>query len=321
MHLNQIRQNLETRQIWIYFAAVAAATALSWQGPPMAVLERLINPALAFMLYVTFLQLPLRSLGRALGQFRFMLVLLLANFLLVPALVFVLLPLVPDDPVLRLGVLLVLLAPCIDYVVTFAHLGRADARALLACTPVLLFAQMLLLPMYLTAYLGPDMAIYIQATPFLDALIWLILVPLVLAALTQWLAARNRIGLGVSRGLGLAPVPAMALVLFLVVAAVAPGLGVAGKAVVAVLPVYILFAIGAPLLGWGLARSARLDAAASRAVAFSSATRNSLVILPLALAVPVTTPVLPAVIVTQTLVELLAEMIYVRVLGAAGRQS
>lgn len=44
---------------------------------------------------------------------------------------------------------LVLLTPCIDYVVTFSHLGRADARLLLAATPTLLVVQMLLLPAHL----------------------------------------------------------------------------------------------------------------------------------------------------------------------------
>lgn len=55
---------------------------------------------------------------------------------------------------LRIGVLLVLLTPCIDYVVTFAHLGKADARPLLAATPLLLAAQMVLLPIYLGLFMG-----------------------------------------------------------------------------------------------------------------------------------------------------------------------
>src|SRR5256885_9866152 len=50
-----------------------------------------------------------------------------------------------------------------------------------------------------------------------------------------------------------------------------------------------------------VARAFRLPAASGRAVAFSAGTRNSLVVLPLALAVPGAIPVLPAVIVTQTL--------------------
>jgi ACR3 family arsenite efflux pump ArsB len=57
-----------------------------------------------------------------------------------------------------------------------------------------------------------------------------------------------------------------------------------------------------------------------RAVAFSAATRNSLVVLPLGLAVPGAVPVLPAIIVTQTLVELLSELIYVRFMPKIGKE-
>lgn len=68
------------------------------------------------------------------------------NFLAIPLLVAALVQFLPTDPMITLGVLMVLLTPCIDYVGTFAHLGRADARLLLAATPALLIVQMLLLP-------------------------------------------------------------------------------------------------------------------------------------------------------------------------------
>jgi ACR3 family arsenite transporter len=55
-------------------------------------------------------------------------------------------------------------------------------------------------------------------------------------------------------------------------------------------------------------------------VAFSAGTRNSLVVLPLALVVPGAIPILPAVIVTQTLVELVAELVYVRWLAQFGKK-
>lgn len=58
--------------------------------------------------------------------------------------------------------------------------------------------------------------------------------------------------------------------------------------------------------GWGASSSRR---AASRSVSFSSATRNSLVILPLA--------VLPAVVATQPLVD--SELAYIRILPLFGR--
>jgi ACR3 family arsenite efflux pump ArsB len=85
-----------------------------------------------------------------------------------------------------------------------------------------------------------------------------------------------------------------------------------------VVPIYIAFAVLAPLLGWSMGRMFGLKATAGRAVAFSSGTRNSLVVLPLALSVPGAIPILPAVIVTQTLVELLSELAYVRLIQKWG---
>ena len=87
------------------------------------------------------------------------------------------------------------------------------------------------------------------------------------------------------------------------------------------MPLYVAYAVLAPICGWWIARKANLQVASSRAVAFSSATRNSLVVLPLALAVPGAIPVLPAIIVAQTLVELISELVYVRVIGRLGRGS
>lgn len=324
------RERLERHQIPVYLFAAALAALAAWRAPSASGLAPAIEPALALVLYATFLQVPLRGLW---GMFRrpqawpreqagtdpgghhqagtwgrFLAALLAANFIAVPVLVAALSLLLPDQPMIRLGVLLVLLAPCIDYVVTFAQLGRADARALLAATPVLLGVQMVLLPVYLGLFLGADAAQWIRWGPFLEAFVWLILAPLLLAALTQRWAGARRMAI-----LGLLPVPATALVIFLVIASMAGQLGgPAMRPVLGVIPVYLGYAALAPLLGWRVARLFRLPAAQGRAVAFSAGTRNSLVILPLALAVPGAMPLLPAVIVAQTLVELLSELVYVR---------
>ena len=319
MTVPHIREMLENRQIAIYFCTVAVAALIALTVPGTAALESFVNPALALMLYVTFLQVPVAELKRAFAEFRFLAALLFANFLVIPLLVGALVQFLPADPLLRLGVLLVLLTPCIDYVVTFSHLGRADARLLLAATPVLLLAQMLLLPGYLSLFLGEEAARLVHAGPFIDAFVWLIAVPLVFAGLTQFLAAKNQRVSTVSTALGLLPVPATALVLFVVIAAVVPQLGSATHATLHVVPIYVAFAIIAPVLGWLVARMFRLESAAGRSIAFSASTRNSLVVLPLALAVPGAVPVLPAVIVTQTLVELLAELVYVRWIASWGR--
>lgn len=179
---------------------------------------------------------------------------------------------------------------------------------------------MVSLPGYLAFLLGEHAARLVRIGPFVHAFAWLIAAPLALAALTQFGAARSLVVLRAAATLGLLPVPATALVLFVVVATVVPQLGPAADAALRVLPIYIAFAIAAPLLGWLVAQWFRLKAAPGRSIAFSTGTRNSLVVLPLALAVPGAIPVLPAIIVTQTLVELLSEMVYVRLIARLGRK-
>lgn len=318
--MSELRDILETRQVAIYFAAVVLAATAAGIVSGTTSLEVAINPALAFMLFVTFLQVPLADLGRAFLQIRFLGALLVTNFVAVPILVFGLMHLLPADPMIRIGVLLVLLTPCIDYVVTFAHLGRADAKLLLASTPVLLIAQMVLLPFYLKVFLGDEAGNLVQIEPFIHAFVWLIVFPLLGAALIQFSAGRLGFMSRVSSALGLLPVPATAAVLFIVVAAVVPQLGLALDGALQTLPVYIAFAVIAPFIGWMVARSFRIAVPGSRAIAFSASTRNSLVVLPLAFAVPNAMPLLPAIIVTQTLVELVSEMIYIRVISRFGSQ-
>lgn len=215
--MQHVRDTLERRQIAIYFCTVATAVLIALFMPGTAALERFVNPALALMLYTTFLQVPVAELRRALGEMRFLAALLVANFVVIPLLVATLMPFAPTEPLIRLGVLLVLLTPCIDYVVAFSHLGRADARLLLAATPALLITQMLLLPGFLRIFLGTDAGRLVRSGPFLHAFLWLIAVALILAALSQAWASRTQSGSRAATVLGLLPVPATAAVLFLVV--------------------------------------------------------------------------------------------------------
>lgn len=212
MSIPMLRDRLEGGQVAIYFVAVALGATVALTVPGTSSWEAAINPALALMLFVTFLQVPLAELGRSFRQGRFLAALVVTNFIVVPLLVAALLPFAPADPLVRLGVLLVLLCPCIDYVVTFSHLGKANAKLLLASTPVLLVVQMLFLPVYLRLFLSADASGLVQAGPFLHAFLWLIAIPLVLAIGVQLWARRGGAGESASVLLGLLPVPATALV-------------------------------------------------------------------------------------------------------------
>lgn len=307
-----LRNTLEARQVRIYFSAMMLGALLGVLLPGLRIPEAAINPALALMLFATFMQVPLAQIGSALRNARFMAALGITNFVLLPIASAGLLQLLPGDPMLRLAVLFVLLAPCVDYVITFTHMGQGNARLLLAATPVLLLLQIVLLPLYLGLMLGEDAARLIEPGPFAYAFVWLIALPLLAAGVMQAIGKRSRTGHGLVAATALLPVPATALVLFVVLASVMPQIGLAHHAAMRAIPVYLAFAFIAPLLGWGVARAIRLEPASARALSFSASYRNSLVILPLAFAVPGGVPLIPAVILTQTMTELFLLPAYLR---------
>ncbi|MFK3774772.1 arsenic resistance protein [Pseudomonas sp. NPDC089406] len=309
------REQLELNQIPVYFIAVAIAAAVGLLAPIAArPLELLVTPAIAVLMYAMFLQIPFLDLRAGLGNRRFMAALLLANFVLVPLLVWAGTRGLVEHPALLAGALLVLLTPCIDYVVVFTHIGKGESRLTLAATPVLLLLQLALLPLYLALMLGGASEVQIQLAPFFEAFVLLIALPLLLAVMTSAGARRSTVVARWNDAWAWLPVPAMALVL---VAVIGSQVGVVASRLgelLPVLPVYVGFAVLAPLLGLLAARLLRLPAGEARAVTFSAATRNSLVVLPLALALPEPIRTLAAAaVICQTLVELVSELVYVRV--------
>jgi len=97
---------------------------------------------------------PLNHISDALRDHRFLLAAVVGNFLVVPLLVWALMSLLPDQPAVHLGVVLVLLVPCTDWFITFTHLGGGDTRHAIAFSPISLLLQILLLPLYLWLFLG-----------------------------------------------------------------------------------------------------------------------------------------------------------------------
>ncbi|WP_099431250.1 arsenic resistance protein [Pseudomonas mosselii] len=315
------RDQLERNQIPLYFIAVALAAAIGLFTPGVArPLEALVTPAIAVLMYAMFLQIPFLDLRAGLGNRRFMGALLLANFVLVPLLVWAGTRGLVEHPAVLVGALLVLLTPCIDYVVVFTHIGKGDSRLTLAATPVLLLVQLALLPLYLALMLGGGQ-VEISVAPFFEAFVLLIVLPLLLAVATSAGARRSVLVARWNDAWAWLPVPAMALVL---VGVIGSQIGVVTSQLdklLPVVPVYLGFALLAPLLGWFAAQLFTLSTGEARAVTFSAATRNSLVVLPLALALPESIRALAAAaVITQTLVELVSELVYVRAVPALVRR-
>lgn len=304
---------LEENQIWVYGVVLLLGVGLGLsQSEWSRHLEWLISPVLAILLYSMFTQIPFLHLREAFANRRFTAALLTVNFLVVPVVVWLLSHLVPNQPPLLLGIYMVLLTPCIDYVIVFTHMGRGDARLILASTPLLLLVQMLLLPLYLWLFMGDQAAQVMSAGPFLEAFLMLIALPLCLALATEFWAKHQRKGAVWLEATAWLPVPFMALTLFLVVASQIGRIEQHFPVVLQAVPIYLAYLVVMPVLARLIAWAFRLDARAGRGLIFSAGTRNSLVVLPLALALPDAWIVVPAVIVTQTLLELIGELFYIR---------
>jgi ACR3 family arsenite efflux pump ArsB len=306
---------MERWQVPLYLAAFVLGAAIGLLIPAIAhPAELAINPVLGLLLYATFLGVPFAKIGQAFRDWRFLVTVLTVNFVAVPIVVYVLSRIVAHDQVLLIGVLFVLLTPCVDYVIVFTGIAGGAKDRLLAAAPLLMLAQMLLLPLYLWLFVGAEFVATVDFAPFIEAFLLLIALPLVAAGFTQLAAAGTRWGVAIQGTVLGAMVPLMMLSLAVVVASQIAGVGRQLGALLLAIPVYILFAAVMVPIGAAAGKVARIDVPGRRAIVFSGATRNSLVVLPLVLALPAAFDLAPLVVVTQTLVELIVMVVFVRLI-------
>ena len=295
----------------MYLAAIGSGLAIGTLLPGrLRVLEAMLWPVLALLLYTTFTQVPLAHIRHAISDTRFVIAAVVGNFLAVPLLLWGLVQFLPDDPAIRLGVLLVLLVPCTDWFITFTHLGGGATRHAIAFSPISLLLQVVLLPLYLWVFLGEAFVTTVARREMLVAFASLIMLPLLGAFATErWIESMPRRRHVLER-LAWLPVPLLAVVV-LIIAATQVNLVTASSAVLGhLLLIFVGYLFVAGLMARALASVFTLPPSQGRVLAFSLGTRNSFVVLPLALALPSSFGLAVVAIVFQSLVELLGMVAY-----------
>ena len=305
------RQTLEKYQVLVYLASIALGLMMGTALPErVGVLEALLWPLMGALLYATFTQVPLTQLRVAWRDPRFLAAAVVGNFVLLPLVAWGLSSLFAYAPAIRLGVLLVLLVPCTDWFITFSHLGGGDVRHAIAFAPLSLLLQIALLPVYLWLFLDESLHLAMVQREMLQAFAGLILLPLLLAFVTErWARGQRQREAGVER-LGWLPVPLLALVVFSIAATqvgvVADSLTELGGLLLA----FVSFLILAALLARLLAQVFELPNTQGRVLVFSLGTRNSFVVLPLALSLPASYELAVVAVVFQSLVELIGMALF-----------
>lgn len=305
------RATLEKYQVLIYLAAIGCGLVVGIHSPHWAdVFEGLLWPLLAVLLYTTFTQVPLVHLRQAASDVRFVKSAVVGNFLVIPVIVWGLAQFLPGEPAIRLGVFLVLLVPCTDWFITFSHLGGGDTKHAIAFSPVSLLLQIVFLPLYLWLFLGETFAIALARQEMIAAFGGLILLPLLGAFVTEKWAEQLPRRRKLLEGLAWFPVPLLALVVFVIAAAQVNLVTASVQLLGQLLLIYAAFLVIAGLLARILARYFGLPPSQGRVLAFSLGTRNSFVVLPLALALPPSFELAVVAIVFQSLVELIGMAVY-----------
>ncbi len=307
------RQNLEKYQVLLYLAAILAGLLAGVSYPGLkAVLEPLLWPVLGLLLYATFTQVSLTNIPGAFRDRRFIGTALAGNFLIIPLIVLGFITLLPGHDAIRLGVALVLLVPCTDWFITFTRLGLGDTERAIAFSPLSLLFQILLLPVWLFLFFGDELTVTLATSEMVLAFFGIIVAPLVLAGITEkWVDAAPAWRSVLISGLGWMPVPLLAAVIFMIAASQAQVLFHASGLLVYPVICFVIFLVAAPVLAKVLAKVASLLVHQGRTLAFSFGSRNSFVVLPLALALPEAFEIAVFVIVLQSLIELFGMAVYV----------
>lgn len=182
----------------------------------------------------------------------------------------------------------------------------------IAATPVLLIAQLALLPLYLWLFVGSQFDLNLElGRHLLPAFVGLIVVPLILAFLTEKWAENSRKATGSFASWADAGPSAYSRTFYHHDDTGQPDRQCRPThlALMILFPTYLL---AAALVGKALRLVFRLPMETGRTVIFSLGTRNSFMVLPLALSIPEAWATAVVVIVVQSLVELFGMMLYLR---------
>lgn len=302
---------LERHQVACYLIAIGVGGILGSAVPMSSQLAAsAITPCLIVLLFVTFLEMPFDRFAAALRDLKFLGAVIGLNFVIVPLVVATLHTLIPLNDSVAVPAIIVLLTPCIDYVLVFTKLAGGSADRLLVLTPLLMIAQVALLPVCLWAILGTSAAT-IPPGPFVEALALFVLLPLLAAVIFRLLAHRaHRIESGLAYA-SRSMVVIMSLTLAVIAAGQIPVLGPYASELGLAVALFALFAVIMGVLGRLLSWILRMPAGSANALIFSGVTRNSLVMLPIVRAVDGAGPG-AAVVVSQTIVELFVMLALVR---------
>ena len=295
---------------WILLGVLAGALLgiyAPWESQVLVVLQWV---ALAVMVFLVVVSLPLLSVGRAIAKPRVLVALFAVNLLVVPLVAFILSRVVFQAPELQVGLLLVLLAPGVALSLTTAHEAGGDVESVLGAKPLLFAGQLVIVPLY-TVFLSGGVLGFADLPPTFVVIAGIIVAPSLVALALQGGMTRSSALQKTRTPLTHARVPVIALAVTLVLWNQVPAHVEELEELYRVMPLFFSFLVLLAPLGLLAGILASLTIPEKRAIMIVGAGRGGVIMLPISLALDQDVwGLVPLVVITQLTLEVLGMMVY-----------
>ena len=148
----------------------------------------LIEPFLMVMLFVVFMCVSIKDIGRSFSNRRFTLSAVLINFVWTPLFSMVL-GLMFTSIDVRIGLLMLLVTPCTDWYLVFTAAAKGNVPLSSSLLPLNLILQIVLMPVYLILFFNTQ--IEMDVPGLLYSMVFVLIVPLFAAIVVKGLMARS----------------------------------------------------------------------------------------------------------------------------------
>jgi ACR3 family arsenite efflux pump ArsB len=265
----------------------------------------LIQVFLMVMLFVVFMCVSIREIGRSFSNKRFTCSALLINFVWTPIFSMIL-GLMFAEIDIRIGLMMLLVTPCTDWYLVFTAAAKGNVAMSGALLPLNLALQIVLMPVYLLVFFNAQISMDIP--DLLVSMVVVLVIPLAAAVVIKALMSRagimERFGKAVTdRGDNLQLTFLCLAIMVMFASQSAELLDNLQLFVMLIVPLLVFFAMNY-LVSAAVAKAQRFDVPDTTSLVFTSMARNSPLSLAIAVAAFPDATLLLLVLVIAPLIEL-----------------
>lgn len=177
-------ENINKFQSLVILFMLALGILLGQIGFVQEYAEYLITPFLMVMLFLVFLQIPLKDILKSSKNLKFTLTAVIINFIWTPFLIFILGKIfLANYPELLIGYIMLMVTPCTDWYLIFTGIAKGNVALGSSILPLNLVLQLVLLPVYV--FLIGGNSVDMNTIDLVKGVVSTLIIPLVCAILIR----------------------------------------------------------------------------------------------------------------------------------------